>query len=321
MEYPDLLHDSHSDFPLAPENLIPPNCKEKRLLTTLLPKSKYVVHYRTLKLYLKHGLKLTKIHRVLKFDQSPWLKPYIDLNTNLRTNATNNFHKDFFKLMNNSIFGKTMENVRRRVDIRLCTSEEQARKLVAKPNFNRRTIFTDKCMAVHLRKTKIEFLKPIHIGMAILDTSKYLMYDFHYSEIKNDYGENVKLLYSDTDSLIYEITADDIYDDMRKKINLYDTSDYEENNIYKLPLINKKVVGKMKDENKGEIMTEFVGLKSKMYAYKTSNKTEKRLKGVKKQAIKNKITFDDYKECLFNQQLKYVDMNLIRSKFHEINSV
>ncbi|GFT53916.1 uncharacterized protein TNCV_3368391 [Trichonephila clavipes] len=165
LEYPSDLHDKHSDFPLAPENKPPPNCKEPRLLTTLEPKTKYVLHYSNLKLYLKLG-------------------------------------------------------------------------------------------------------------------------------------------------------------DMKEDINLYDTSDYDENNIYNLPLVNKKVIGKMKDENKGNIMTEYVGLKSKMYAYKTNNKIEKRLKGIKKQTIKkNKITFEDYKACLFNEKIKYVDMNLIRSKFHSLHSI
>ncbi|GFS74250.1 uncharacterized protein TNCV_1681811 [Trichonephila clavipes] len=162
LEYPSYLHDKHSDFPLAPENKPPPNCKEPRLLTTLEPKTKYVcvLHYSNLKLYLKLGLVLKKIHRVLKFFQSPWLKNYIDYNTKLRTKSVNDFQKDYYKLMNNSIFGKTMENVRR-VDIRLCSTEEQARKLIAKSNFNRRTIFSENLMAVHLKKPQIKFFKPI----------------------------------------------------------------------------------------------------------------------------------------------------------------
>ncbi|GFT40180.1 uncharacterized protein NPIL_688351, partial [Nephila pilipes] len=321
LDYPPDLHDKHSDFPLAPENKPPPNCKEPRLLTTLEPKTKYVLHYSNLKLYLKLGLILKKIHRVLKFFQSPWLKNYIDYNTKLRTKAVNDFQKDFYKLMNNSIFGKTMENVRRRVDIRLCSTEEQARKLIAKSNFNRRTIFSENLMAVHLKKTNIKFFKPIHVGMTILDLSKVLMYSFHYEYMKHRYDSKIKLMYTDTDSFIYEIKTDDFYSDMKDDLNLYDTSDYDKNNVYNLPLVNKKVIGKMKDENKGNIMTEYVGLKSKMYAYKTNNKIEKRLKGIKKQTLKNKITFEDYKDCLLNQKLKYVDMNLIRSKFHSIQSI
>ncbi|GFU60172.1 uncharacterized protein NPIL_86471 [Nephila pilipes] len=214
-----------------------------------------------------------------------------------------------------------MENVRRRVDIRLCSTEEQARKLIAKSNFNRRTIFSENLMAVHLKKTNIKFFKPIHVGMTILDLSKVLMYSFHYEYMKHRYDSKIKLMYTDTDSFIYEIKTDDFYSDMKDDLNLYDTSDYDKNNVYNLPLVNKKVIGKMKDENKGNIMTEYVGLKSKMYAYKTNNKIEKRLKGIKKQTLKNKITFEDYKDCLLNQKLKYVDMNLIRSKFHSIQSI
>ncbi|GFU00864.1 c2H2-type domain-containing protein, partial [Nephila pilipes] len=257
LDYPPDLHDKHSDFPLAPENKPPPNCKEPRLLTTLEPKTKYVLHYSNLKLYLKLGLILKKIHRVLKFFQSPWLKNYIDYNTKLRTKAVNDFQKDFYKLMNNSIFGKTMENVRRRVDIRLCSTEEQARKLIAKSNFNRRTIFSENLMAVHLKKTNIKFFKPIHVGMTILDLSKVLMYSFHYEYMKHRYDSKIKLMYTDTDSFIYEIKTDDFYSDMKDDLNLYDTSDYDKNNVYNLPLVNKKVIGKMKDENKGNIMTEY----------------------------------------------------------------
>ncbi|GFS52373.1 uncharacterized protein NPIL_503241 [Nephila pilipes] len=214
-----------------------------------------------------------------------------------------------------------MENVRRRVDIRLCSTEEQARKLIAKSNFNRRTIFSENLMAVHLKKNNIKFFKPIQVGMAILDLSKVLKYSFHYEYMKHRYDSKIRLMYTDTDSFIYEIKTDDFYSDMKDDINLYDTSDYDKNNVYNLPLVNKKVIGKMKDENKGNIMTEYVGLKSKMYAYKTNNKIEKRLKGIKKQTLKNKITFEDYKACLLNQKLKYVDMNLIRSKFHLIHSI
>ncbi|GFS61200.1 uncharacterized protein NPIL_542781, partial [Nephila pilipes] len=252
------------------------------------------------------------------------LKDFVWSDNNLTTQDILNLSDesdDFYKLMNNSIFGKTMENVRRRVDIRLCSTEEQARKLIAKSNFNRRTIFSENLMAVHLKKTNIKFFKPIHVGMTILDLSKVLMYSFHYEYMKHRYDSKIKLMYTDTDSFIYEIKTDDFYSDMKDDLNLYDTSDYDKNNVYNLPLVNKKVIGKMKDENKGNIMTEYVGLKSKMYAYKTNNKIEKRLKGIKKQTLKNKITFEDYKDCLLNQKLKYVDMNLIRSKFHSIQSI
>lgn len=191
--------------------------------------------------------------------------------------------------MNNCILGKTMENIRRRLDIRLCTSSKQASKLIAKPNFDHRTMFSENLMAVH-KKTKIQFFKPIQIGMVILEVSKILMYSFHYQTMKEKYGSKNRLLYTDTDSLIYGVESLDIYEDMKSNIDLYDTSDCDINNAYNIPLVNKKVVGKMKDENKGWIMKIFMGLRSKMYIYTTEDKLEKRLRGIKKQTIKNRIS-------------------------------
>jgi len=153
LSYPKELHDLHSDLPVAPENRIG-NEKLPKLLTTLYDKKKYVVHYTTLKLYLKLGLKIEKIHRVLEFNQSDSLKVYIDFNTTLRTKATNNFEKDFFKLMNNSVFGKTMENIRYHVDIKLCSDGEKTEKVIAKPTFERATIFTENLVPIHMKKPK-----------------------------------------------------------------------------------------------------------------------------------------------------------------------
>ncbi|XP_023243066.1 uncharacterized protein LOC111641174 [Centruroides sculpturatus] len=190
LEYPKELHDYHSDLPLAPENRIPDESKQSKLLTTLYDKQKYVLHYRNLKQYLKMGIKLKKIHRVSEFKQSDLLKKYIDLNTEMRTKATNDFKKDFFKLMNNSVFGKTMENIRNRVDIRLSCDPQKVKKLIAKPNFKHRTIYTENLCAIHMYKKKIVFNKPIYVGMSILDLSKHLMYDFHYNVMKPKYRDN-----------------------------------------------------------------------------------------------------------------------------------
>ena len=173
LSYPEKLHDLHNDYPLAPERLTVN--KVEKLIPNLNDKTKYVIHHETLKLYLSLGLKLTKIHRGIKFEESAWLKPYIDLNTNLRAKATNDFDKDFFKLMNNSVFGKTMENIRNRVDIRLVTREEQAKKLTCRPNYQHHTIFSKNLVAVHMKKVSLKFDKPVYLGMSILDLSKTLM--------------------------------------------------------------------------------------------------------------------------------------------------
>ena len=186
LEYPNELHDDHNEYPLAPERIIVG--KVEKLIPNLNNKTRYVVHYENLKQYESLGLKITKVHRGIKFEESAWLKTYIDLNTSLRAKAKNDFEKDFFKLMNNSVFGKTMENIRNRVDIQLVTDKVRARKLAAKPNFQHCTIFDEHLIGIHMKKIKLTFNKPVYLGMCILDLSKTLMYDFHYGYIKKKYG-------------------------------------------------------------------------------------------------------------------------------------
>ena len=154
------------------------------VIPNLGDKERYILHYENLKHYLSLESKLTKIHRRIKFEESQWLEKYIALNTELRTAAANEFEKDFFKQMNNSVFGKTMENIRNRVDSKLVNDKKQAEKLSAKPNFYHCNIFSEELVAVHMKKTKLFFNKPVYLGMCILDLSKTLMYDFHYNYIK-----------------------------------------------------------------------------------------------------------------------------------------
>ena len=214
LEYPLSLHDLHGDYPLAPERF--EVNKVDKLIPNLRDKKKYVIHYENLKQYLSSGLKLTHIHRGIKFKESQWLKKYIALNTDLRTAAENDFEKDFFKRTNNSVFGKTMENIRNRVDIKLVNNEKRAEKLSAKPNFNHCYIFSENLVAIHMKKTKLVFNKPVYLGMCILDLSKTLMYDFHYNYIKRKYGDKAKLLFTDTDSLMYEIQTKDFYKELAR---------------------------------------------------------------------------------------------------------
>ena len=228
-------------------------------------KEKYVLHYRNLRLHTDLGLKITKVHRVLKFDQSPWLEQYIDFNTQKRTEAKNSFEKDFFKLMDNSVFGKTMENIRKRVDVRLVTDKKKLLKVAAKPSYVSSKIFNENLVAVHKIKETLILNKPAYIGMCILDLSKMLMYDFHYNYNKKKYGDKAKLLFTDTDSLTYEIEAPDVYKDFWNDKDKFDNSDYPQDSPY-FDKTNKKVIGKFKDEAVGIPVTEFVGLRSKMYS-------------------------------------------------------
>ena len=161
LEYPKELHDLHNDYPLPPERIMCEN-KVEKLIPNLRDKEKCVIHYKNLQQYLDLGLELTCIHRGIKFEESEWLKPYINKNTKLRAKKGNSeFEKDFFKLMNNSVFGKTMENIRKRVNINLVNDREKAKKLTAKPNFKHLNIFCEELIAVHMKKTELKFDKPV----------------------------------------------------------------------------------------------------------------------------------------------------------------
>src|SRR5688572_3333701 len=320
LEYPKELHDLHNDYCLAPESIKPEGSDVAKLIPNLNDKKKYVVHYENLKQYESLGLKITKIHRGIKFQESAWLKKYIDLNTDLRTKATNDFEKDFFKLMNNCVFGKTIESIENRVDIKLVTSQEQAIKLTAKTSYDSRTIFDENLIAIHMKRTKLYYNKPIYLGMSILDLSKTLMYDFNYNYIKNKYGDRAKLLFTDTDSLAYEIKTDDFYTDIAPDIkSWFDTSDYPKDHTSGIETgINKKVIGKFKDEAAGKQIEEFVGLRSKLYSYKLAGVDHKKCKGVRKNVVKKSINHEDYRNCLFTKREQSRRMNVIRSHQHDI---
>ena len=336
LEYSKELHNLHNDYPLAPERLMID--KVQKLIPNLNDKKHYVLHYESLKQYESLGLKITHIHRGIKFEESDWMKQYIDKNTRLRAETKKESEKEFFKLMNNSVYGKTIENLRKRVDISLVNSKKKAKRLTAKPNFKKCTIFCenpDFC-AIEMRKTQIYFNKPVYLGMCILDLSKTLMYDFHYNYIKSKYDERAKLLFTDTDSLAYEIESEDFYRDISSDVQAkFDTSNFSENHPSGILVgANKKVVGMFKDEAGGKIIEEFVGLRAKLYSYKMFESEEekkerkkevkkckkevKKCKGMKEGVVENKITFDDYKTCLFSGEKQYRQMNVFRTQKHEI---
>ena len=202
--------------------------------------------------------------------------------------------------MNNSVFGKTM--------------------LSAKPNFNHCNTFSEDLVAIHMKKTKLVLNKPVYLGMCILDLSKTLMYDFHYNYIKRKYGDKAKLLFTDIDSLMYEIQTEDFYKDISEDVkHRFDTSDYPPNHPSGIPSgFNEKVLGMFKDELE-VVIDEFVGFWAKLYSYKMFEGEEsKKCKGVKKSMVKKSIAHEEYKNCLFTGKEQLRKMNVIRSYRHEV---
>ena len=227
--------------------------KCKKLVCNLFNKKKYVIHVNSLKQALNHGLKFKKINRVIEFNQKEWLKPYIDMNNELRKATKNDFEKDLFKLMNNSVFRKTMENIRKHRDIKLVTADKKRSKLVSEPNYHTINLISEDLSIIEMKKTKVKMNKPIYLGLSILEISKILlMYECWYNYMKPKYDNNIKLCYMDTDSFIMNIKTSDFYKDIANDVeNRFDTSNYEVNRP--LPMgRNKKVIGLMKDELGGK---------------------------------------------------------------------
>ena len=246
-------------------------------------------------------MKLRKVHRIIEFEQESWLKEYIDVNTELRKKATNDFEKDFYKLMNNAVFGKTMENVRKHRDIKLEKSDKKRNKLVSEPNFHTMKLIDNNLAIIEMKEVKVKMNKPIYLGLSILGISKITMYKFWYDYVKIKYEDKAQLCYMDTDNFVVNIKTKDFYKDISQDDNKrFDTSNY----TFDRPLptgINKKVIGLMKDELGGDIITEFVALRPKAYSYVTNNFIEmKKAKGTKKCVVNKMLRFNDYTKCLFD---------------------
>lgn len=332
LRYPNSLHRSHSDLPLLPHHLNV--SKSKKLMCTLFDKEKYILHYTNLLQAVQLGIEITHFHRALKFKQSKWLQVYIDLNTRLRAATKEPFEQALYKLKNNAVFGKTMENLRNHRDIKLVTTWKGpfgAAALIAKPNFRSVTVFDENLIAIEMNKTCIRYNRPIYVGMCILDISKRLMYDYHYNYFSKII-QNTKVLYIDTDSLIYRFTINsnelNIYEIMARDCQTkFDTSGYHPNNSFGIPCVNKKKIGMMKDELNSKplefnVISEFVGIRPKMYAVRVYGLCNDimRAKGVSASSMRQ-IDFQTYKDVLFQQITKYLNSNHIRSKNHNVFSI
>lgn len=330
--YPPSLHDAHNDLPLAPEKLTIhndwlspyaqsfkvklPTDGRKKLVETLLDKSHYVCHYRNLKFYVSHGLLVTKLHRVVEFRQSKWLGDYISKNTVMRKQASNDFEKNFYKLMSNACFGKTMENLRNRREIVFVSSEKQAMKSFQNPHFKSYQIINNHLVSVTFTNSRILWSKPTPVGASILDLSKLSLYKFHYDEMKPRFGDKIKVCYKDTDSLLYRIETADLYSKMGTFKHLLDLSDYPPEHFLH-DKSNKKVPLTMTDELQGKILHEIVCLRSKLYSIKFAGGVKQSAKGVQK-SVKKTLHHDSFKSCLLNRANIKRSMTQLRSQNHQI---
>jgi len=332
LDIPRDLHDELNDYPPAPEStLFPPSpfmeaqrvehalplSKAPKLIPNLRSKTQYVLHFRALKAYVKLGCVVTKVHKVLWFEQSAYMARYIQYNTERRAKAATVLEKDMLKLMNNAIFGKTCENVEGRLNVLLVTDGAKIAQYAAKPNFIDMQLIGENLVAVHMRVTSVLYNKPLAVGVAVLDISKTFMYDFHYSFVQRRYGDKATLLFTDTDSLTYCIETADVYADMLEDLGRFDTSDYPRDHKC-FSEVNKKVVLKMKDESNGVPIRAFVGLRAKMYCFLTADeKAEATAKGIARSEIA-RLKWSQYEAALFEGRRHEVSFSAIRSSDHEV---
>ena len=343
-ECDDEFHDKLNDYPLAPEKMsvtcemlsplqqrMTKSCGNvEKLIPNLNRKTKYVIHHRVLQKYIELGMRVTKIHRVIEFIETPWLKPFIKLTTRMRKEATqagDDAGASMFKLMSNAVFGKACENLEKRANVELVTSSKTLKKRLAKPNFKRSKIFREDLVGVELTHTKIVLKRPMHVGFAILEISKTLMYEFHYDKWMPKFPE-AKLLFTDTDSLCYMVNRNP-YELMGAMSDEFDFSEYPKTH----PLYDKtnmKVLGKMKDECKGQQLVNFIGLRPKLYSMQKLefNKNTETLeltndikaKGLTKAVRTKQLKFEDFEKCVKDQQVKIITQRTIGSSFHKLYS-
>ena len=358
---PEELHDAFNEYPPAPinrvvnENELSPFYqlplvaslkmngleKVKKLVADLNKKQNYILHGQLLKLYLQLGVKLEKINSAVKFSQGKWLKSFIDFNTHMRQASTSDFEKDFWKLLSNAVFGKTIEQVRKRQNVRVVTDSIWAERYARKPTVKDVVVVNENTSIFMLQKLSVLLDKPLYTGAIILDLAKKTMYNFHYKIMKEKYKNSASLLYTDTDSLIYHVYTDDIYNDIKSLGTYFDMSDYPVDHPHFGKFFdssNKKVLGKFKDEYAGKVITHFRGPRPKMYAlrtveivkengdyqkdengfFKMIDSSTKKVKGISKSVVESSISMNAFLNTIENCNIHVVNMKGIRSFKHEL---
>lgn len=317
LKYPQELHELHNDLPLAPEKLDIPShewseytqrvsnrlkLKHKtsglKLMVSLRDKTRYILHHETLRFYMRQGLELKRIRRGISFKQSSFMKSYILLNNRARARSTSPFDNQLYKFYNNAVFGKTLYNVFKQVTIKLTRNERSFQRLAAQPNFQGARTITEDLVSVEMKPSTVVCDKPIFIGATVLDLSKQLMYSFMYDFIIPRYAK-CSLLYYDTDSFYLEIKDQpDLYQTILESEHYFDRSTYPKHHFLHSDS-RKQQLGIFKDIHAGDVITEVIALRSKMYAVRIQNEQDdKKAKGLKRHLLKD-LTVDTYSRCLF----------------------
>jgi hypothetical protein len=337
--FPNEVHDALSDYPPMPvprevlrEELSPYQndlientmggryAPCRKLVPDLKPRVNYVVHYRVLAYALKLGICLTKVHRVLEFTQKAWMEPYITANTKRRALATSEFEKDFWKLASNSVFGKSMEQVRNYRDITpMHVSDVRLNKWKASPRWGGRIIVNPNLVVAERYQKTTQLCKPVYTGVAVLELLKLTMLKHWYDEVKPRYGDRATLVYTDTDSFVTRTETEDVYVDRGPGTSdtVWDTSGYPKDSPWYSDQ-NKKVPGKFKDECGGVAITEFVALRPKMYAYTKADGTgDAKSKGTKK-SVTAKLKLGHYRDVLLTNETIRREQHSIQSHAHQL---
>ena len=334
--YPDNIKEKTKNFPFAPVNkktnpdIFKDYMKEfkpdtyiptTKLICDWSDKKNYLVHYRMLKFYVRHGMIVDNVHDIISFKQSRWLEKYIDFNTQKRNQAVDDFEKDFYKLLNNAFYGKTMENVRNRLKIKFVKKDDNREIIKQQSNLTFNGIHNsyENCYSYTIKQNEVLMDKPIYLGFSVLESSKLLMYETYYDKLQPYFGqENIQLHYMDTDSFVLSVNKKDIIKDLKNLEDIFDFSNLGKNHQL-FSNKNKKVIGFFRIETPKSIwIDEFVCLRSKMYAFKCGNDSKNNLKGISKSQSKN-IKFEEYKKCLDGEDYQQeCDNYVIRSINHEM---
>jgi len=335
LEYPESLHLSHSSFPLAPHHMditgdmLSPYAnsvlqsllrqgayKSSKLTSTFLKRKKYVCHALNLKLYLQQGLKLKKIHRAISFTQRPFIRPFIDIMSKKRAEAATKFLSDLMKLIINSFFGKMIENSGNRMDCHFVTSHEKAIRRNTDPRMKGHLILNEDFSICFFRKSRVNLAQSWAVGFSILDLSKFIMQDLMYNTLKKQFGDNLGVILTDTDSWVLMLPGAHQDQILPSLSSVMDFSNYSTSH----PLFDsskKNKPGLLKNEIPNDEIRSVVALQSKTYALKRLSGTlDSRCKGVKK-SVKRSLKFKNFLSCINSISECTVSQYCIRSVDHK----